>query len=73
MSSATRDNLEQVCDDNREELAQVLNIDQVNTVFWLVKHINYSLLIGQEDVVMTWVSELQSLEVCKLKFKQALS
>ena len=64
MSSATRDNLKQVCDDNKEELAQVLNIDQVNTVFRLVKHIDFSLLIGQEDVVMTWVSELQSLEVC---------
>ena len=42
--SSTVDTLQQVCEENREELARQLNI---NT----------------EDVIMTWVSELQTLEV----------
>ena len=47
--SATPDTLMQVCQDNREELARVLDIQL-------------------EDVVMTWVSEMQCMVSRRVKF-----
>ena len=47
--SATPDTLMQVCQDNREELARVLDIKL-------------------EDVVMTWVSEMQCMVSRRVKF-----